>query len=133
MKPLIVTAIVALLCGVATQIGIGARVIGPIMLLLLVVLPVVGILTTIDDDFPGGFNSPKQKVRSQRPWKCWENWADLAIRGALCGIGFALDAGWRTPAATLPWVFGVGAIAVLMIFGGRIYRRSLSRSEGQPG
>lgn len=133
MKPLIVAAMAALLGGVAVQIGIGAQVIGPIMVLLLVVLPVVGILTTIDDDLPGGFNNPEGKARSPGPWRRWENWADLAIRAALCGIGFAIDAGWRTPAAIVPWIFGIGSIAVLVMFGGRIYRGSLSRSEGQAG
>lgn len=131
MKPLIVTAIVALLGGVAVQVGIGARVIGPIMLLLLVVLPVVGLLTTIDDDLPGGFSNPEGKTRG--PWRRWENWADLGIRAALGGIGFAIDAGWRTPAAILPWILGVVSIAVLVMFGGRIYRGSLSRSDSQAG
>lgn len=131
MKPLLVTATVALLGGVAVQIGLGAQVIGPIMLLLLVLLPVVGILTTIDDDLPGGFSNPDGKSRG--PWRRWENWADLAIRASLCGVGFAIDAGWRTPAAVLPWIFGVGSIAALVMFGGRVYRGSSSRSESQAG
>ena len=124
MKPLIVTTIVALLGGVAFQIAIGAHVIGPIMLLLLVVLPVLGILTTIDDDLPGGFSNPEGKAPSPGPWRRWENWADLAIRAALCGVGFAIDAGWRTPASILPWAFGVTSIAALVMFGERIYRKA---------
>jgi hypothetical protein len=127
VKPLIVTAIVALLGGIAVQIGIGAQVIGPIMLLLLVVLPVVGILTTIDDDLPGGFSNPDGKTRG--PWRRWESWADLGIRAALSGIGFAIDAGWRTSAAILPWIFGATSIAVIVMFGGRVYRDSLSSSD----
>jgi hypothetical protein len=131
VKSLIVTAIVALLGGVAVQLGIGAQVIGPIMLLLLVVLPVAGILTTIEDDLRGGFSNPEGKTRG--PWRHWENWADLAVRAALCGVGFAIDAGWRTPAAILPWIFGAASIAVLVMFGGRIYRGDSSRTEDKAG
>ncbi len=131
MKAVIVTAIVALLGGVAVQIGLGANVIGPIMLLVLVVVPVAGVLTTIDDDLPGGFSNPDGKIRG--PWRRWENWADLAIRTALCGVGFAIDAGWRTPEAVLPWIFGVGSIAAILMFGERIYRSSSDRSEGPAG
>jgi hypothetical protein len=120
VRPLIVTAVVALIGGVALQVGIGARVIGPIMVLLLVMLPVAGVLTTIDDDLPGGFNNPEGKTRG--PWRRWENWADLGIRAALCGIGFAIDAGWRTPGAVLPWITGVAGVAALVLFGRRIYR-----------
>lgn len=119
MKILLVTAAVALLGGVAVRIGFGAQVIGPIMPLLLVVLPIVGLLATIDDDLPA--------------WRDWKNWADLVIRAALCGIGFAIDNGWRTPSAIVPWIFVLGAIAALATFGGRIYRSSSDHTEGQAG
>lgn len=127
MKPLLITAIVALLGGVAVRIGFDAQVIGPIMLLALVALPIMGLLTTFDDDLSGGFSNPDGKSRG--PWRHWENWADLTIRAALCGVGFAIDAGWRTPAAIVPWVFGVGSVAALVMFGGRIYRGGSDRSE----
>lgn len=119
MKILIVTAAIALLGGVAVRIGFGAQLVGPIMLLLLIVLPIVGLLATIDDDLPA--------------WRDWKNWADLVIRAALCGIGFAIDTGWRTPSAVVPWIFGLGAIAALVMFGGRVYRDSSDHTEGRAG
>jgi hypothetical protein len=114
-------------------IGADARVVGPIMVLLLVVLPVVGLLVTIGDEFPDGFDTPEGKTRRPGSWRRWENWADLAIRASLCGIGFAIDAGWRTSAAIVPWIFGAVSVVALLAFGGRIYRSDLSRSETQAG
>lgn len=128
MKPLLVTSIAALLGGAAVRIAFDIQAMGPIMLLVLVVLPIVGLLTTFDDDLPGGFSNSDGKSRA--PWRYWENWADLAIRASLSGVGFAVDAGWSTSAAIVPWIFGVGSIAALMMFGGRIYRGGPDRQRG---
>ena len=42
--------------------------------------------------------------------------ADLAARGAISGLGFAIDNGWNTPAAVLPWVVGAtGVVASVLV------------------
>lgn len=120
MKALLVTAVVALLGGLAIRIILGAHVTGPVMLLMLVALPIVGLLITIDDELPGGINY------SRGPWRHWENWADLAVRASLCGVGFALDVGWRSSGAIVPWLAGAASIVVLIIFGRRIYHGSVN-------
>ena len=127
MKAVVVTAVIAVLSGAAIRVGLGAQVMGPIMLLLLVALPIVGFFVTIDDELPGGFSNPDGKSRGS--WRYWGNWADLAIRAALSGVGFAIDAGWRTQAAVFPWIAGLAAIAALAAMGKRIYRRSLSSAS----
>ncbi len=77
---------------------------GPIMLLALAVWPFAGVLITADDDLPGGFSNPDGKTLP--PWKYWQNWALLGIGTAMSGLGFAIDADWRTDAAVVPWIIG---------------------------
>ena len=89
------------------------------MVLLLVVLPVAGVLITIDDYLPLEGNG--SYCRSRAVWKYWENWADLAIRGALSGIGFAIDGGWQAKPSVFLLIIGAFAVFMLIFFGRRIY------------
>jgi hypothetical protein len=90
----------------------------------LVVLPLVGVLITIDDDLPGGWSNPDGRVRP--PWLYWENWAEIASRGAISGIGFAVDAGWYTVHGFLFWIVGAAGIGVTVALQKRIDRQFAS-------
>jgi hypothetical protein len=94
------------------------------MVAMLVVLPLFGLLITIDDDLPGGWSTPDGNVRA--PWLYWENWAEIASRGAISGVGFAIDAGWYTAQALLFWIVGAAGIGVTVALHKRIDRQVAS-------
>jgi hypothetical protein len=97
------------------------------MLAALVGLPIFGLLVTIDDDLPGGFSNPNGT--SVSPWKRWESWVDLLARGLTAGIGFGLDAGWRSAQSLLFWSLGaVGVISSIAIH--RRIRRAIAGNVG---
>jgi len=108
MKYVVATVLIGLAFGVVLRITGGGGPIAWCMVVALVVLPLVGVLITIDDDLPGGWSNSDGKVRP--PWLYWESWADLGARGAISGIGFAIDAGWDTLPALAWWVLGAVGI-----------------------
>src|SRR5437762_2496300 len=109
MKYVVVTAAVGLLLGLALRYG-GVNVpVGISMLTILVVLPLVGVLVTIDDDLPGGFSNPDGTTPG--PWRDWENWADIGCRAAISGIGFSIDKGIWSVAGVALLLLGIAAIA----------------------
>jgi len=119
VRMLIILTGFALCCGLAIQLGLGISVFGPVMMLLLVLFPIVGVLITIDDDLPVGSNEGTGRPRAA--WRYWENWADLAIRGSLSGVGFAIDAGRQAQLSVFLMIVGAFAVFALVLFGGRIY------------
>jgi Flp pilus assembly pilin Flp len=121
MRYVVATFVVGLAIGLVLKYTGGGELVGYAMLLTLVALPLLGFIVTIDDDLPGGFSNPDGKARG--PWREWENWADLAARGACSGVGFAIDNGWNTPSAVLPWAVGVGGIVASVFVHRRIRRQ----------
>jgi hypothetical protein len=117
MGYIVATASIGLAFGVALRIAGGGSPVGWCMAVALVVLPLIGLVVTIDDDLPGGWSNPDGKARP--PWLHWESWADLGSRGAISGIGFAIDAGWHTLIALAWWV--VAAIGIAASIG--VHRR----------
>ena len=114
MKYIVGTAALGLILGFMFKYVGGGEPVGYAMLFTLVALPLIGLLVTIDDDLPGGFSNPNGNARG--PWREWEYWADLAARGAISGFGFAIDRGWNTPAAIVPWVVSAtGVVASLLV------------------
>ena len=114
MWPVAITAAIGLGIGLVLRFTGGGSPVGWSMVALLVLFPLIGVLITIDDDLPGGWSNPDGNVRP--PWLCWENWAEVGTRGAISGIGFAIDAGWYTAQALLFWILaaaGVGATVAL--------------------
>ena len=94
------------------------------MVALLVVLPLIGFLITVDDDMPGGWSNSDGKVRA--PWLYWENWAEVASRGAISGIGFAIDAGWHWAEALPFWIAGAAGLGITAAIHRRVDRRPAS-------
>jgi hypothetical protein len=118
MKYVVATAAFGLALGFVFKYVGGGEPLGGAMLFTLVALPLMGFLATIDDDLPGGFSNSGGNVRG--PWREWENWVDLAARGAISGLGFAIDNGWNTPAAVVPWVVGATGVVASMLVHQRI-------------
>jgi len=110
MWPVAITAALGLGFGLLLRFTSGGSPVGWSMVALLVVLPLFGLLITIDDDLPGGWSNPDGKVRA--PWLYWENWTEVASRGAISGVGFAIDAGWHTAQALPLWIVGTSGIGV---------------------
>jgi hypothetical protein len=110
MKYVITTALVGLMLGLILPHVGGGDPLGMAMLVVLVALPLLGVLVTIDDDLPGDFSNSDGKTPP--PWSQWENAPDVVSRAAMSGIGFALDAGWRVPGAAIPWVIGLSGLIV---------------------
>lgn len=124
MRYVVATFVVGLAIGLLLKYTGGGELVGYTMLLALVALPLLGFFVTIDDDLPGGFSNPDGKARS--PWREWENWADLAARGSCSGVGFAVDTGWNTPAAVLPWAISVVGIGASVLVHRRIRRQVIA-------
>ena len=121
MRFVLGSAAVGLALGVALKLLFGGAPIGWCMLVTLAVLPLAGVLVSMDDDLPGGWSNPDGKSRP--PWLHWQSWADFAARAAISGLGFALDAGWHTAPARVWWAVGVlGVVASVRLRqrGGRI-------------
>jgi hypothetical protein len=121
MWPVAITAAIGLGLGLVLRITSGGSPVGLSMVAMLVVLPLIGVLITVDDDLPGGWSNPDGKVRA--PWLYWENWAEVASRGAISGIGFAIDAGWYTALALALWIVGVAGIGTTVVLHKRMDRR----------
>jgi hypothetical protein len=120
MWPVAVTAAIGLGLGLLLRFTGGGSPVGWTMFGLLVVLPLIGVLITIDDDLPGGWSNPDGKVRA--PWLYWENWAEVASRAAISGIGFAIDAGWYTAQGLLFCIVGGAGIGATVAVHKRIDR-----------
>jgi hypothetical protein len=123
MRFVAATALIGLAFGVVLRFTGGGAPIGWCMVVALVVWPFIGVLITIDDDLPGGWSNPDGKVRP--PWLYWESWADLGTRGAISGIGFAIDAGWDTVPALAWWALGAVGIGASIGVHRRISRIQL--------
>ena len=131
MRYVVATFIVGLAIGLALKYTDNGGFVGYMMVVALVGLPLFGFIVTIDDDLPGGFSNPDGKARG--PWREWENWADLAARGACSGVGFAIDNGWNTAAAALPWAFGLGGIIASVLVQRRIRSQIVAHDTSSRG
>lgn len=120
MRFVVATASIGLALGLALRIAGGGTPVGWCMVVALVVLPLIGLVITVDDDLPGGWSNPDGKVRP--PWLYWESWADLVSRGAISGIGFAIGAGWNSLSAVAWSLVALVGIAVNIAVHGRIKR-----------
>jgi hypothetical protein len=118
MRYVIATAVIGLTLGLVLRHLGGGQPVGFTMVAIMVVLPLIGVLVTIDDDLPGGFSNPDGKQRG--PWREWESWADIGARAAITGIGFAIDIGWNTLAAVVPWVIGAAGLVASVLVQRRI-------------
>ena len=127
MKYVIGTALLGLLVGLSLHYIGEARVVGWSMIATLVVLPLIGILVTIDDDLPGGFSNPDGNTPG--PWREWENWADLGARAAIAGIGFSIDRGIFTAVGIGFSLLGCAGIAGSIHIQGRIGRKARMTSN----
>ena len=121
MRYVITTSVIGLILGLVLKYVVGGDPVGLTMLVMLVGLPLIGFFATIDDDLPGGFSNPDGTARG--PWREWENWADLGARGAVTGIGFAIDSGWNTLAAVVPWAVGVTGVVASVLIHQRISKK----------
>ena len=117
MKVAAISGLVALAIGVAVRHFSSADVAGVIMLGLLVFLPLLGWMVTIDNaaDF--------------RMWREWECWAEVLVRASYPGIGFAIDFGWRSSVSTIPWLIGAIGIVSTVFLHRRIDRLSAHRND----
>jgi hypothetical protein len=129
MWPVAVTAAVGLSVGLMLHFTIDGSPVGWSMFAVLVVLPLIGVLITIDDDLPGGWGNPDGKVRA--PWLHWESWAEVASRGAISGIGFAVDADWWTAQAFPWWIVGAAGIGITSALHKRVDRQVQARFSDQ--
>ena len=129
MRPVAVTAAVGLSLGLMLNFTSGGSPVGWSMFAMLVALPLIGVLTTIDDDFPGGWSNSDGKARP--PWLYWENWAEVASRGAISGIGFAVDAGWWTAQAFPWWFVGAAGIGITSALHKRVDRQVQAMRSNQ--
>jgi hypothetical protein len=100
MKIIAITFIVALILGLGAKL-VGGWPAGYTMLGVLVGLPLLGLIITLDDEFdnPNPF------------WKSWEAWVELGVRASLSGVGFAIDLGWFTWEAVAAWVIAATGAA----------------------
>jgi hypothetical protein len=121
MWPVAITAVIGLVLGLVLRFTSGGSPVGWSMVATLVGLPLIGLLITIDDDLPGGWSNPDGNVRA--PWLHWENWAEVASRGAISGIGFAVDAGWYTAQAIPFWIVSAAGFALTAALHKRIDRQ----------
>jgi hypothetical protein len=121
MWPVAITAAIGLGIGLVLRFTSGGSPVGWSMVATLVALPLVGLLITIDDDLPGGWSNPDGKVRAS--WLYWENWAEVASRGAISGVGFAIDVGWYTAQALPLWIMGASGIGITVVLHRRIDRQ----------
>ena len=102
MRVVFITAAVGLGLGLALTFLLGGSGgIGWCMLGVLIVLPLVGVLVTIDDDLPGGWSNPNGRVkppvallgelgRSWREGSLERHWLFYRSRRAdsrVCGVG----------------------------------------------
>jgi hypothetical protein len=78
-------ASLALLVHFVFQVSLGWSMFG-----FFIILPIAGLIITIDDDLPGGWSNPDGK--NPPPWSYREFWGEFVLRGALAGVGFAYDA-----------------------------------------
>jgi hypothetical protein len=86
----IVLATVALAVGLTGKLAFGANFsVGWTMVALLWLLPLVGIIVTVDDYLPGGWGSG---TRGPRFFSSRESRLELLAILALPGLGFAIDA-----------------------------------------
>jgi hypothetical protein len=122
--PVAITAFIGLGLGLLLKFTGGGSPVGWSMVAMLVGLPLIGLLITIDDDLPGGWSNPDGKVRA--PWLYWENWAEVTSRGAISGIGFAIDAGWFTAQALTFWLVGAAGIGMTVALHKRIDQKLAS-------
>jgi hypothetical protein len=121
MWPVAITAAVGLGFGLMLRSTSGGSPIGWSMVAMMVVLPLIGVLATIDDDLPGGWSNADGKVRA--PWFRWEGWAEVASRGAISGLGFAIDAGWYTAQAIPFWIMSAAGVVLTLALHKRIDRQ----------
>jgi len=126
MKYVIATAVVGLVLGLILRHVGGGDPVGITMLVVLVALPLLGVLITMDDDLPGGFSNPDGKIPP--PWSQWEHWADLVSRAAISGVGFALDAGWRTPSAAILWIIGLSGVIASRVLHKRMHTKAVQHA-----
>jgi hypothetical protein len=120
MRYVVATAVIGLLLGLVLRHVGGGEPVGFTMLAIMVVLPLIGLVVTIDDDLSGGLSNPDDKQPGL--WREWESWADIGARAAVTGIGFAIDSGWNTLAALVPWVIGVAGLVASVLVHKRISR-----------
>jgi len=119
MKYVIATAVVGLGFGLMLRHYGGGEPVGICMLVALVGFPLVGLLTTIDDFFPGGWGSS-----ARHAFPSWEEWADLPARAAVSGIGFGIDL-WGSWAAALSLLVGVLGLALSYVLHRRMARMAV--------
>jgi hypothetical protein len=101
----IVLAAVALAIGLSGKLVLGAQFpVGWTMVALLWLLPILGIIVTIDDYLPGGWGS---QTHGPGFFSSRENRLELLAILTLPGIGFAIDAAALLPHAVAFAVAGV--------------------------
>lgn len=76
---------------------------------VLVILPLVGFLVTIDDDLPGGWSNPDGK--NPPPWRSAAFWGELMLRASISLAGFAVDSGLTMQGGVLAFCFVAGSAA----------------------
>ncbi len=124
MRYVIATAVIGLILGlVLRHMGGGGEPVGLTMVAVMVGLPLVGFLVTIDDDLPGSLSNPDG--RQPGLWRAWESWVDIGARAAVAGVGFAIDSGWNTAAAVVPWAIGAAGVVTSVLVHRRISRRAV--------
>ena len=107
---LAVALIGALLIHVVWDVSLGIA-----LLIFFVGWPIVGTMVTIDDDLPGGWSNPNGTSRP--PWLGAPFWGQIVVGVAISVVGFAIDAGWRSPPGLRLWslAIGVGSVGAALI------------------
>jgi hypothetical protein len=123
MRYVVATALMSFMLGLVLRITVGGEPVGTTMLIVMVGMPLVGLIVTQDEGFPGGFSQLDSGQTA--PWREWENWADLFARGGISGAGFAIDTGWSTTGAAVPWLVGLTGLVSSTLVHRRIKRRTL--------
>jgi hypothetical protein len=83
---------------------------GIALLIFFVGWPIVGTMVTIDDDLPGGWSNPNGRVRPD--WLEAPLWGQIVVGVAISVVGFAIDAGWRSPSGLRLWSLAIGVGSV---------------------
>lgn len=83
---------------------------GIALLIFFVGWPIVGTIVTIDDDLPGGWSNPDGAARPD--WLQAPFWGQIVVGVAISVVGFAIDAGWRSPPGLRLWSLAIGVGSV---------------------
>ena len=114
MKNAVVWFGISLLGGLAAHQIKGVSV-GWVMFGLLVILPLMGLFITLDDDLPGGWSNPNGDIPP--PWKHRDFWGVLLLRTSMSWVGFAIDHGWNSSDGAIFWAIAIlgGGVGVFLV------------------